>query len=811
MFLNKKDVQWNRNEHTRSACNNAYGYIPNTHAHYIRCDIKTPPNILAKLMFDVWKVKDPQLIMCIIGGAKYFKLNERLEREFLKGIIQAALRAGKEKKVCKDKIYLIYFQDGWIITTGFKTGVVQLVGDAIHDHRSKKSTNLIQDTTVDTSKRTKGEQDLEPNHTHFLLLDDGIYYGYDIGDYRTKFVLESSHYKKSDNGENGTFTVATRTLASNSCDQCSKCSICSQTIRLKDRSLVPIVTIVVEGGPDTLLTIYEDISNNIPVVLIDGSGRVSNLLANFLNRTESIINRSEKDNNGDDWKKVIHMKEADNIGKSKTNFLPYVNEIRDGLRDISKGSSSSTKQINKLLEYFLYCLQPTVRSKIRIFSLDSNESLDDTIFKAIVHEKNTPVDRGHLFHLTLAWNAIHVAKEYIIKDDLNDLGSDTKEKLFFDALLLDCPQFVNTFIKLNFDLTQMFYEKQINQPWKLRLNQLLRLYNNDDSKKNRERLYLLKKCRNNKSIDSEEDLDLILRKLIGDYFKPIYTPSVTNFWKRLKLFSSRSRMADNRAIVYEDYNSNDSEVPDPEETQKEARELVFRDLFLWSILTNRVEMSKVILSHMQTRISAALIESKILKSYKKCAYDNEAKGVLYCQAEQFEEYANECLKCSYYLHEEKAHEIAIRSINIFGGVSCLQVAVDADDKSFVSQPCCNQLLNNIWHDKIEPIQFTLLQRIGLLLSICTFGLLAPVFITFREVKSAPIDFNNNRKRTNYITVNETEQETKSLSSRIKKKLKDHGINYSDIYTWRSDSCSQGCLDYFRHLKQFHESPLIKFS
>jgi hypothetical protein len=25
-------------------------------------------------------------------------------------------------------------KDGWIVTSGFKTGVVQLVGDAIHDH-----------------------------------------------------------------------------------------------------------------------------------------------------------------------------------------------------------------------------------------------------------------------------------------------------------------------------------------------------------------------------------------------------------------------------------------------------------------------------------------------------------------------------------------------------------------------------------------------------------------------------------------------------------------------------------------------------
>jgi hypothetical protein len=32
---------------------------------------------------------------------------------------------------------------------------------------------------------------------------------------------------------------------------------------------VPIVTIVVEGGPDTLFTIYRDLRSSIPVVLID--------------------------------------------------------------------------------------------------------------------------------------------------------------------------------------------------------------------------------------------------------------------------------------------------------------------------------------------------------------------------------------------------------------------------------------------------------------------------------------------------------------------------------------------------------------
>jgi len=47
-------------------------------------------------------------------------------------------------------------------------------------------------------KPEKGQQDLEPNHTHFLLLDDGTYYGYNIGDYRTRFVIEASNYQKKD-------------------------------------------------------------------------------------------------------------------------------------------------------------------------------------------------------------------------------------------------------------------------------------------------------------------------------------------------------------------------------------------------------------------------------------------------------------------------------------------------------------------------------------------------------------------------------------------------------------------------------------
>jgi hypothetical protein len=52
-----------------------------------------------------------------------------------------------------------------------------------------------------TPKNRKGQEDLEPNHTHFILLDDGTYSGYEMGDYRTKLVDEISKYRNA-NGRN---------------------------------------------------------------------------------------------------------------------------------------------------------------------------------------------------------------------------------------------------------------------------------------------------------------------------------------------------------------------------------------------------------------------------------------------------------------------------------------------------------------------------------------------------------------------------------------------------------------------------------
>lgn len=61
-------------------------------------------------------------------------------------------------------------------------------------------------------------------------------------------------------------------------------------------------------------------------------------------------------------------------------------EIREGLKDI-KGSKTNDKEAKDYLNWLLYCLQPALRPKVHIYSLESDYDLDDTIFEAIIQGK----------------------------------------------------------------------------------------------------------------------------------------------------------------------------------------------------------------------------------------------------------------------------------------------------------------------------------------------------------------------------------------------------------------------------------------
>jgi len=167
-----------------------------------------------------------------------------------------------------------------------------------------------------------------------------------------------------------------------------------------------------------------------------------------------------------------------------------------------------------------------------------------------------------------------------------------------------------------------------------------------------------------KKIDSVEKLNNTLRHLIGDYMHKLY-------------FDSSEE--ENQYRI--DYGLIKENISLSEEEKEEARtDYIMRDLFIWSILMNYTEMSKVLLSHMKYRICPALIATKILKKYHEKAPYGNLKDKYLESANDFEQYAINCLdKCDDY-DVDLACEIILQRNELYGYVTCLQV-----DLKF----CCN--------------------------------------------------------------------------------------------------------------------------
>ncbi|CAF4573728.1 unnamed protein product, partial [Didymodactylos carnosus] len=132
-------------------------------------------------------------------------------------------------------------------------------------------------------------------------------------------------------------------------------------------------------------------------------------------------------------------------------------------------------------------------------------------------------------------------------------------------------------------------------------------------------------------------LNEILKELIGDYMEPLYITKTT---------TQMSSIVAHFRKIEKTRTHNDIKL-----------EYVYRDLFLWSILTHRIEMAKLFLKYMRTRICASLIASKIIKTIAQREYDSSIRHEYEEEANYFELFAIECLTCCYNNDKEYACEL----------------------------------------------------------------------------------------------------------------------------------------------------------
>jgi transient receptor potential cation channel subfamily M protein 2 len=189
----KSEREWKETQDTETEPTDSYGEISfggRNNSKYLRIETNTNVSSLLKLMVEYWNMEIPTLLISVTGGAQNFTMKPRLKEVFRHGLVKAAESTG-----------------AWIVTGGTNTGVMKHVGEAIRDytirHGSKNMISTIgiatwgcinnkdalvgstefglwpADYTPDeTSQEKTKETPLDPNHSHFLLVDNGTQHSF---------------------------------------------------------------------------------------------------------------------------------------------------------------------------------------------------------------------------------------------------------------------------------------------------------------------------------------------------------------------------------------------------------------------------------------------------------------------------------------------------------------------------------------------------------------------------------------------------------------------------------------------------------
>jgi len=200
---------------------------------------------------------------------------------------------------------------------------------------------------------------LDSNHSHFILVDDGTHgrYGVEIP-LRTKLEKFISEQTK----ERGGMAIK-----------------------------IPIVCVVLEGGPGTLHTVYNAITNGTPCVVVEGSGRVADVIAQVagLPISEITISRIQQ-------KLSLFFQETFETF-SESRIVEWTKKIQDIVRK---------------------------RQLLTIFreGKDGQQDVDVAILQALLkasrsHDYFGHENWGHQLKLAVAWNRVDIARTEIFSDE----------------------------------------------------------------------------------------------------------------------------------------------------------------------------------------------------------------------------------------------------------------------------------------------------------------------------------------------------------------------------------------------------------
>ncbi|XP_072007130.1 transient receptor potential cation channel subfamily M member 3 isoform X11 [Engystomops pustulosus] len=758
--LNRNDVQsekWSIGKHTQLSPTDAFGTIEfqggghSNKAMYVRVSFDTKPDLLLHLMTKEWQLELPKLLISVHGGLQNFELQPKLKQVFGKGLIKAAMTTG-----------------AWIFTGGVNTGVIRHVGDALKDHASKSrgkicTIGIAPWGIVENQEDLIGKDVVRPYQT--------------MSNPMSKLtVLNSmhSHFILADNGTTGKYGAEVKLRR-----QLEK-HISLQKINTRIGQGVPVVALIVEGGPNVISIVLEYLRDSppVPVVVCDGSGRASDILA---------------------------------FGHKYSEEGGLINEsLRDQLLvTIQKTFTYTRTQAQHLFMILMECMKK--KELITVFRMGSegHQDIDLAILTALL--KGANASAPDQLSLALAWNRVDIARSQIfIYGQQWPVGS--LEQAMLDALVLDRVDFVKLLI-----------ENGVSMHRFLTISRLEELYNTRHGPSNT--LYHLVRDVKKGNLPPDYrisliDIGLVIEYLMGGAYRCNYTRKrfrtlYHNLFgpkrpKALKLLGMEDDipMRRGRKTTKKREEEVDIDLDDPEINHFP---FPFHELMVWAVLMKRQKMALFFWQHGEEAMAKALVACKLCKAMAHEASENDMvddiSQELNHNSREFAQLAVELLDQSYKQDEQMAMKLLTYELKNWSNATCLQLAVAAKHRDFIAHTCSQMLLTDMWMGRLRMRKNSGLKVI--------LGILLPPSILSLEFKNKDempymsqaneIDLQEKEVEEPDKTVKEKEDDDMELTAMLARGNGDTARKKEEEEHPRHRLIPLG-----RKIYEFYNAPIVKF-
>ncbi|XP_056428512.1 transient receptor potential cation channel subfamily M member 1 [Hyla sarda] len=801
--------KWSIGKHTQLNPTDAFGILEfqggghSNKAMYIRVSYDTKPDSLLNLMVKDWQLELPKLLISVHGGLQNFEMQPKLKQVFGKGLIKAAMTTG-----------------AWIFTGGVSTGVIRHVGDALKDHSSKSrgricAIGIAPWGIVENKEDLIGKDVTKPyqtmsnplsklsvlnnTHTHFILADNGT-----LGKYGAEVKLRRQLEKH----------------------------ISLQKINTRLGQGVPVVALIVEGGPNVISIVLECLREEppIPVVVCDGSGRASDILS-FAHK---------------------YSEEAGIISESLRDQL---------LVTIQKTFNYSRNQAHQLFIVLMECMKK--KELITVFRMGSEgqQDIEMAILTALL--KGTNASAPDQLSLALAWNRVDIARSqiFVFGHQWPPLGSLTAdginqdkekrspaaqakaprgkgkgkkkgkgkeepeeetdprkiellnwvnslEQAMMDALVLDRVDFVKLLIENGVNMQRFLTIPRLEELYNTRLGPPNTLhYLVRDVKKRITRGFGWVNMEGNLPPDyhvSLIDIGLVLEYLMGGAYRCHYTrksfrtlynnlfgPKRPKALKLLGMEDDEPPTKGKKRKKKKKEEEIDIDVDDPEVSRFQYP---FHELMVWAVLMKRQKMALFLWQRGEETMAKALVACKL---YKSMAHESSESDLvddisqdLDNNSKDFGQLAVELLDQSYKHDEQVAMKLLTYELKNWSNSTCLKLAVAAKHRDFIAHTCSQMLLTDMWMGRLR-----MRKNPGLKVIL---GIVFPPTILFLEFRSHDdLSFHTSKE---YEEGKEKEEDNMDVNADANSRKGDE----------ENGNRKQRSIPIGTKIYEFYNAPIVKF-